>query len=80
MIAQEALDLALAYGWIDGVRRSLGAEAYTIRFTPRRHRSIWSDVNTRKAQAMIAAGLIGTQGRAAKPALVRMPVASHGHH
>ncbi len=60
----ESVDVAICFGWIDGVRRSLGAEAYTIRFTPRRPRSIWSDVNTRKAQAMIAAGLMRPAGLA----------------
>ena len=41
----EALDEALCLGWIDGVRKSLGDESYTIRFTPRKPRSIWSAVN-----------------------------------
>ena len=41
----EALDEALCYGWIDGVRRNLNETSYTIRFTPRRSRSIWSRVN-----------------------------------
>lgn len=41
----EALDEALCQGWIDGVRKSLGDESYTIRFTPRKPRSIWSAVN-----------------------------------
>lgn len=44
----ESVDEALCYGWIDGVRRSLGAEAYTIRFTPRRRNSIWSAVNIKR--------------------------------
>src|SRR5689334_15547651 len=41
----EALDEALCFGWIDGVRRNAGRDAYTIRFTPRRERSVWSLVN-----------------------------------
>ena len=36
---REALDEAVAYGWIDGVRRSVNATSYTIRFTPRKPRS-----------------------------------------
>ncbi len=44
----ESVDEALCFGWIDGVRRSLGDEAYTIRFTPRRPTSIWSAVNVAK--------------------------------
>ena len=43
----ESVDQALCFGWIDGVRRSLGSEGYTIRFTPRKQRSIWSAVNVR---------------------------------
>ena len=38
----EALDEALCFGWIDGVRRSLDETSYQQRFTPRRARSIWS--------------------------------------
>ena len=41
----ESVDEALCFGWIDGVRRSLGETSYTIRFTPRRPTSIWSAVN-----------------------------------
>ena len=59
----EALDEALAYGWIDGVRRRLDAEAYTVRFTPRRPGSIWSAINTRRAEELIS------QGRMAPPGL-----------
>lgn len=58
----ESVDEALCYGWIDGVRRSLGADAYTIRFTPRKPRSIWSAVNIRKVQALIAAGRMQPAG------------------
>ena len=52
----EALDAALAYGWIDGVRRSVDAEQWTIRFTPRRSRSIWSVVNTKRVRELIKSG------------------------
>ena len=41
----ESVDEALCFGWIDGVRRRLSETAYTIRFTPRRPKSIWSAVN-----------------------------------
>jgi uncharacterized protein YdeI (YjbR/CyaY-like superfamily) len=44
----ESVDEALCYGWIDGVRRSLDENSYTIRFTPRKHDSIWSLVNTKR--------------------------------
>ena len=43
----QARDQALCFGWIDGVRKSLGEESYTIRFTPRRKGSIWCKVNHR---------------------------------
>jgi uncharacterized protein YdeI (YjbR/CyaY-like superfamily) len=48
----ESVDEALCFGWIDGVRRSLGEESYTIRFTPRRARSIWSAVNIGRAKEL----------------------------
>lgn len=49
----EAVDQALCFGWIDGVRRSLDAISYTIRFTPRNPRSTWSAVNIRKVKELI---------------------------
>lgn len=61
----ESVDEALCYGWIDGVRRSLGADSYAIRFTPRKRRSIWSDVNIAKVQALIASGRMRASGLAA---------------
>lgn len=51
---QEALDEALAFGWIDGVRRRHDDRRWTIRFTPRRARSIWSNVNIRRMKELIA--------------------------
>jgi uncharacterized protein YdeI (YjbR/CyaY-like superfamily) len=61
----ESVDEALCYGWIDGVRRSLGDEAYTIRFTPRKKRSVWSNVNIRRAGELIAEGRMRPAGLAA---------------
>ena len=52
----QSVDEALCFGWIDGVRRSLGAESYTIRFTPRKARSNWSNVNIRRVGELIAEG------------------------
>jgi uncharacterized protein YdeI (YjbR/CyaY-like superfamily) len=49
----EALDEALCFGWIDGVRKSVGEGVYTIRFTPRRASSNWSIVNIRRARELI---------------------------
>jgi uncharacterized protein YdeI (YjbR/CyaY-like superfamily) len=58
----ESVDTALAFGWIDGVRRSVDGERYTIRFTPRKPTSIWSNINIAKAEALIAAGLMAPAG------------------
>jgi hypothetical protein len=61
----ESVDEALCYGWIDGLRRRLDDERYVIRFTPRRRGSIWSEVNTRRADELIAAGQMQPAGLAA---------------
>ena len=61
----QARDQALCFGWIDGVRRSLGDEAYTIRFTPRRKGSIWSKVNLDRFEALKADGLMTPAGERA---------------
>lgn len=61
----ESVDEALSFGWIDGVRRSLGAEAYSIRFTPRRAGSIWSLVNVRRVDALRKDGRMTPAGEKA---------------
>jgi uncharacterized protein YdeI (YjbR/CyaY-like superfamily) len=61
----EAVDQALCFGWIDGVRRGIDDDSYTIRLTPRVPRSTWSAVNIRRAQELIEAGLMRPSGRAA---------------
>jgi uncharacterized protein YdeI (YjbR/CyaY-like superfamily) len=61
----QARDQALCFGWIDGVRKSLGDEAYTIRFTPRRTKSIWSSVNLERFEALRAAGQMTPAGERA---------------
>ena len=48
MTWSESVDEALCFGWIDSVRRSIDAESYSIRFTPRKPKSIWSAVNLKK--------------------------------
>ena len=61
----ESVDEALCVGWIDGVRRSIDEVSYTIRFTPRKKRSIWSAVNIKRADGTREAGPHaprGTQG------------------
>jgi uncharacterized protein YdeI (YjbR/CyaY-like superfamily) len=58
----ESVDEALCYGWIDGVRRSLGDEAYTIRFTPRQQKSTWSAVNIKRVGELIELGRMQPAG------------------
>ena len=58
----QSRDQALCFGWIDGIRRSLGDEAFTIRFTPRRKGSIWSKVNVDRYNALTADGLMTPEG------------------
>ncbi len=48
----ESVDKALCCGWIDGVRRNVSDEAYSIRFTPRRAKSNWSAVNVARVAAL----------------------------
>ena len=61
----EALDESLCFGWIDGIRKKVDATSYTNRFTPRKPGSYWSDVNTRRAQQLIAEGRMAAPGLAA---------------
>ncbi len=65
----ESVDVALCFGWIDGVRRKFSDEAYTIRFTPRRRGSHWSDINIRKVAQLEKGGLMTPAGTAAFAAL-----------
>ena len=58
----QSVDEALCFGWIDGVRKSIDAESYKIRFSPRRQGSVWSSVNTRKMNALIEKGLVTPAG------------------
>jgi uncharacterized protein YdeI (YjbR/CyaY-like superfamily) len=58
----ESVDQALCFGWIDGVRRRIDDESYSIRFTPRKARSIWSAVNIRRAGELREQGLMQPAG------------------
>src|SRR5690349_5975345 len=58
----EALDVALCYGWIDGQAKSLDAECYLQKYTPRRAKSIWSLINRNKVLALIEQGLMRPAG------------------
>jgi len=58
----EALDEALCFGWIDGVRRRLNDDAYVQRFSPRKAKSIWSNVNVRHVERLKKLGRMTPAG------------------
>ncbi|MBZ5796099.1 YdeI/OmpD-associated family protein [Burkholderia contaminans] len=59
---EQALESALCYGWIDGQKRAENGQYWLQRFTPRSARSIWSKLNTDRAEALIAAGRMRPRG------------------
>ncbi|SCD51180.1 Uncharacterized conserved protein YdeI, YjbR/CyaY-like superfamily, DUF1801 family [Streptomyces sp. BpilaLS-43] len=67
--SQQALDVALCYGWIPGQRKSLDEDFFLQKLTPRRPRSVWSMVNIRKVEALIESG------RMREPGLVEIRLA-----
>lgn len=62
IIWPESVDEALCYGWIDGVRKGIDEESYTIRFTPRKTGSIWSTVNVNRVKALTDLGRMQPAG------------------
>jgi uncharacterized protein YdeI (YjbR/CyaY-like superfamily) len=60
----EALDEALCFGWIDGLMHRLDEEAFTLRFSPRKSRSIWSEGNKQRVERLIAQGRMTEAGLA----------------
>lgn len=58
----ESVDQALCFGWIDGVRRRVDDLSYSIRFSPRRQRSIWSTVNIKRVAELTEQGLMQPAG------------------
>jgi uncharacterized protein YdeI (YjbR/CyaY-like superfamily) len=58
----QSVDQALCFGWIDGIRKSIDKESYSIRFTPRRSTSIWSAINIKKVEDLTNAGLMKPVG------------------
>jgi uncharacterized protein YdeI (YjbR/CyaY-like superfamily) len=58
----EAVEVALCHGWIDGLKRPESATTWLQRFTPRRPRSIWSQINREKALGLIASGQMKPTG------------------
>ncbi len=59
----EALDVALCWGWIDGIRKSLDEESFLQRYTPRRARSLWSQINRDHVARLTAAGRMTPHGQ-----------------
>jgi uncharacterized protein YdeI (YjbR/CyaY-like superfamily) len=64
MTYSKALDEALCFGWIDGVRRRFDENSFSVRFTPRKARSTWSRVNLARVEAVTAAGRMAPPGLA----------------
>lgn len=62
MTWSQAVDQALCFGWIDGVRKSLGPDSYCNRFTPRRPTSNWSEINITKVKELTKQGLMQPAG------------------
>jgi Uncharacterized protein conserved in bacteria len=62
---QEALDVALCHGWIDGQKKKFDDESWIQKFTPRGKRSIWSKINRDKTAALTAQGRMKPAGAAA---------------
>lgn len=65
LIYKEAVDEALCFGWIDGLIRKIDADSFTHRFTPRKPRSIWSNINVANVARLTAAGRMHAAGLAA---------------
>ena len=61
----QSVDQALCFGWIDGIRRSINEESYSIRFTPRKKNSIWSAINIKKVAELTESGLMTEAGQKA---------------
>ncbi|CAN5786348.1 YdeI/OmpD-associated family protein [soil metagenome] len=65
MTWSQSVDQALCFGWIDGVRKSINEESYSIRFTPRKSTSIWSAINIKKVEELSKSGLMTAEGQKA---------------
>ena len=57
-----SVDVALCFGWIDGIRKSIDEESFKIRFTPRKKHSVWSAVNVNKVKTLIELGKMKPKG------------------
>jgi uncharacterized protein YdeI (YjbR/CyaY-like superfamily) len=63
----EAVEEAICFGWIDGLEKSMDAERYALRFSPRQLKSNWTNTNKDRARKMIAEGRMTKAGRATLP-------------
>jgi uncharacterized protein YdeI (YjbR/CyaY-like superfamily) len=63
----EAVEEAICFGWIDGLEKSMDAERYALRFSPRRPKSNWTNTNKDRARRMITEGRMTPAGRATLP-------------
>jgi uncharacterized protein YdeI (YjbR/CyaY-like superfamily) len=61
--ADEAIDAALCWGWIDGLRKGFDEQSFLQRFTPRRPKSVWSQINRDRVARLIAAGRMTPHGQ-----------------
>lgn len=60
---QHVLDEALCHGWIDGIRKSFDEESFLIRFSPRKPRSLWSEINITRVGQLCELGLMTAAGQ-----------------
>lgn len=58
----DSVDVALCFGWIDGIRKTIDDHSYKIRFTPRKATSVWSAVNVKKVEMLIQQGKMKPAG------------------
>lgn len=63
----DAVEEAICFGWIDGLEKSMDAERYALRFSPRRPKSNWTNTNKDRARRLIAEGRMTPAGRATLP-------------
>ena len=76
----DALDIALCYGWIDGMRRALDAEYFMQKFTPRRDKSVWSVINKNKVAQLIKEGRMNEAGYPAIEEAKKNPTTEKAYH
>ena len=63
----EAVEEGICFGWIDGLEKSMDAERYALRFSPRRPKSNWTETNKERARKMMAESKMTEAGAASLP-------------